>query len=79
MCLVLCSGVAGSVASVPLTFPQTGAVSLYNLSNLHQPPLAVFRGDRRYSRFGSQIMVNEALTHWPLVMSLVPAVLSDFW
>ncbi|KAL8584655.1 hypothetical protein ACOMHN_002384 [Nucella lapillus] len=47
--------VQGSILDVRLTFSQTGTVLLLNLSNPYQPPLAQFNGDRRYSRFGSQV------------------------
>ncbi|KAK7484042.1 hypothetical protein BaRGS_00024654, partial [Batillaria attramentaria] len=48
--------VAGSVADIGTTFVQTGSVTLLNLTNLRQPPLAVFSGDRRFSRFGSKML-----------------------
>ena len=69
---------AGSIGGLSMTFPQTGAVFLYNLSNPQQQPLAVFSGDRRYSRFGGQILVNEVLTQSPLTRSSVSIVSSDF-
>ncbi|XP_070194975.1 phosphatidylinositol-glycan-specific phospholipase D-like isoform X2 [Littorina saxatilis] len=51
--------VAGSCVGIHIQFPQTGAVHLYNMSNPHQPPLAIFEGDRRYSRFGSQLTFSD--------------------
>ncbi|XP_076462719.1 phosphatidylinositol-glycan-specific phospholipase D-like isoform X2 [Babylonia areolata] len=51
--------VAGTIADIHVTFPQTGAVWLYNLSDPHWAPAATLQGDRRFSRFGSQILFSD--------------------
>ncbi|KAK3591260.1 hypothetical protein CHS0354_010625 [Potamilus streckersoni] len=51
--------VEGQIAGIPMTFSQTGAVHLVNISGGNPFTRSQFEGDRRYGRFGHKVMFSD--------------------